>query len=517
MDNKDAERDITIDRDARINVTVNRAPGAADDVIELSHVFHNMKEKSRIYAWLIVLCMLVGLCAPLLMAQLDQKPLTVSAVVSLHYKVPVVDKRQIYYVDVSDLTAPDGTELDLNGVKSSYVLSNALEASTLSEPVSVSNLRRNIRIDRMLTEDSRRQQEVASGMVSAKNAAAYEQVRGIELKYENRFIVSLTNGFGDENSQKKTYLSDGELRCLLDRVVDQYNNYLVATYAPLKLPENRVALVDPDQQDILESLDMLSSALKDLDDYGKTMSEEVLTWRSGKTGYTLAELMTAVTQLREVRVDDLYSFVRTESLAKDTATMLSGYQYRLNTVLAAKKVQEENIATTQKILDEYKNDEIYVSMQESDSSRATRTTTDYYNLLILEQAANYEALAALETSAADYEDTIASLTANAGNEEMLTAAREELISCLASARELYRKIRDHMLEVFSSSFYTGYARHTSAQGKAASVFSKAVRNMVIGAALGAVVAFAAWFIAGLAPEFRLKRERDQLRKAVAEK
>ena len=41
--------------------------------------------------------------------------------------------------------------------------------------------------------------------------------------------------------------------------------------------------------------------------------------------------------------------------------------------------------------------------------------------------------------------------------------------------------------------------------------------MVIGAALGAVVAFAAWFIAGLAPEFRLKRERDQLRKAVAEK
>ena len=150
MDNKDAERDITIDRDARINVTVNRAPGAADDVIELSHVFHNMKEKSRIYAWLIVLCMLVGLCAPLLMAQLDQKPLTVSAVVSLHYKVPVVDKRQVYYVDVSDLTAPDGTELDLNGVKSSYVLSNALEASSLSQPVSVSNLRRNIRIDRML-------------------------------------------------------------------------------------------------------------------------------------------------------------------------------------------------------------------------------------------------------------------------------------------------------------------------------------------------------------------------------
>ena len=108
MDNKDAEREISIDRDARINVTVNRAPGAADDVIELSRVFHNMKESRRIYAWLIVLCMVVGLCAPLLMEQMNQKPLTVSAVVSLHWKVPVVEKRLTYYVDVFDLTAPDG-------------------------------------------------------------------------------------------------------------------------------------------------------------------------------------------------------------------------------------------------------------------------------------------------------------------------------------------------------------------------------------------------------------------------
>ena len=420
-------------------------------------------------------------------------------------------------MDVFDLTAPDGTELDLNEVKSSYVLSNALDAVTLSRPISVSNLRRNIRIDRILTEDSRRQQEVAAGMVSAKNSAAYEQVRGLDLKYENRFIVSLTNGFGDENSRSKIYLSDSELRCLLDHVADAYNDYLVRTYADTKLPENRVALVDPDQQDILEGLDLLSSALTDLYDYCRAMPEEVLLWRSGTTGYTLAELMTAVTQLREVRVDDLYSFVRTESIAKDTDAMLSGYQYRLNTVLANKKVQDENIATTQKILDEYKNDEIYVSMQESDSSRSTRTTTDYYNLLILEQAANYEVLAALETSAADYEDTIASLTANAGNEELLAAARDELVSCVESAKEMYRKIRDHMAEVFSASFYTGYARHTSAQGKTASVFSKAVRPMVIGAALGAVIAVVIWFIAGLAPEFRPKREKDRLGKAVADK
>ena len=55
---------VTIDKDAQINVVVNR-PADDEDTIDLGRVFHNMKVKSRIYAWVLILCMLVGFCAPL--------------------------------------------------------------------------------------------------------------------------------------------------------------------------------------------------------------------------------------------------------------------------------------------------------------------------------------------------------------------------------------------------------------------------------------------------------------------
>ncbi len=517
MDNKDAKIDrISIDKDANINVVVNRTPDPADDVIELNKVFHNMKERRRVYAWLLVLLMLVGLCVPLMLAQMNQKPLTVSSVVTLKYQVRRDNGKKITYTDLKDLSAPDGSRLDLNEVKSSYVLSNALAYAGLPKAVSVNNLRRNIRIERILTEDSRRQQEVVSGMIDSKNSGAYAQAQGLELTYENQFIVSLTNGFGDENSQKIIYLTDSELRFLLNQILDAYNDYLIRTYADLTLPEDKIALADPEALDVLECLDLVDAALEDLKVYCENKPQNVLEYRSYVTGYTLTELLEVLNLFRQERMDELYSFARTEAIAEVPETLISGYQYKLDSVDAKIKVQEGNINTVQGILDGYQNESIYVSVQESGTTKSATTTTDYYNQLILEQAANYETLADLEIKAANYRDTIGSLRLNAENDDLVAKANEELAGCIAGARAIYGKIREQMKEIFSASFYTEYLEHSSAQGKSASVFAKAVRNMAIGAVLGAVAGVAIWFIAGLVPEFRLRREKEQQGKAVTE-
>jgi hypothetical protein len=130
-------------------------------------------------------------------------------VVTLNYDVVQRDEDgEIVSTDpVQDLTSPDGGELDLNQITSSYVLQTALEGLTLSQPLALADLRDNIRIDRILTEDSRRQQEVASRMMDDKSAAAYAQVQSIDLTYINSFVVSLANGFG----LKAYELTDAEL------------------------------------------------------------------------------------------------------------------------------------------------------------------------------------------------------------------------------------------------------------------------------------------------------------------
>lgn len=521
MDRDDRQNDrvLSVDKDTQINVVVNN-PDLDDDTIDLGRVFHNVKLKSRIYAWVLLLCMAAGISASLLMYQLTKEPLTVSAVVTLDYDViqpieddEVVSPEDILTAPVTDLSAPDGTELDLNQITSSYVLQEALNGLELSHPLTLSNLRSNIHIDRILTEDSRRQQEVAASMIEDKNTQAYTQVQGIELTYDNRFVVSLTNGFGDEDSRVKYELTDAELRLILDRILDAYNRYLVSTYADIKLPDDEISVIDTEGLDILESLDLLRTAVQNLSDYCDDRPDAIKTYRSYRTGRSLNDLMEDLARVKSVNVDYLYSYVYANSIVRDRASMIINYQYQMRTAQTELDVVNENIATTQTILDNYKNDEIFVSMQESDTAKSTQTTTDYYNKLVLQQAKYYERAAELEATIADLKDKITSLTATSESSDA-TAAVEELARATELCHTAYENIRDQMEEITTSVFYTTYAEHSVAQGKTESFISAASKKMLIGAIAGIVIACGLWFLSALAPEFRSKKEESEEKEAA---
>ena len=245
--NEFEKKTLEIDKNAQINVMLN-TPDYTDYEIDLGRVFHNMKQMRRVYAWVIVLCLLVGVCAPLLLYQFSKPVLTVSSVVTLNY---AKDER---------LKAPDGTDLDLSQIVSSYVLQNALADLKLSKPVSISALRSNIKIDRILTDKSRQAQELAKKMDQEKNANVFNQLQSIDLEYVNRFVVSLTNSFDDGTGKNTIDLKDAELRLVLNRVLDAYNDYLILTYADQKLPEDRLSIIDLDRMDILESLEQMQTA-----------------------------------------------------------------------------------------------------------------------------------------------------------------------------------------------------------------------------------------------------------------
>ena len=345
----------------------------------------------------------MGICAPLLLYEFNKQPLTVSAVVTLKY--------QVGSSQVKDLTAPDGKQLDLNQITSSYVLHSALDGLALSQPVALTDLRDNIKIDRILTDDSRRQQEVASRMIDDKNSGAYTQVKNIDLTYINSFVVSLTNGFGT----KKTELTNTELRLVLDRVMAAYNDYLVTTYADVKLPDDEFSAIDINTLEIQESLDQLRTAVQNLYDFCSGKSAAIRTYRSWRTGLSLQDLMAQLETVRNVDVDYLYSYVYSNSISRSRDALITTYQYQLRNAQTRLDSINENIVTNQQILSTYKNDEIFVSMQESDAAKTTKTTTDYYNLLILEQANNYDRVAKLETEISDLTDKLVRLNESANS------------------------------------------------------------------------------------------------------
>ncbi len=517
---------VMIDKDAQINVVVNRS--SEDAAISMGRVFHNMKVKRRVFAWVLVLCLVLGICAPLLLYQFNRPFLTVSSVVTLKYEVPMVDvdgviiplaeytgsdEPIIVWQPVKDLTAPDGSELDLNAITSSYVLQQALNALDLSQAITLSALRRNISIEKVLSEKSRQAQELASKMTEDKSAEAYEQMQTMEIEYDNRFVVRLTNGFRDEDSKVKVEITDAELNALLDRILSAYNDYLVETYADVKIPNNLVAEIKTDELDLLESLDIFQTASDELYDYCNGQRNSVKVYRSSRDGRNLEDWMEAIQTNREVSIDNLYSFVYTNSIVKNPTEMLTTYENKQRDNERSKQEVNDKIEADVKTKTEnYKKPTVIVSMQESGAIKSTQKTPDSFNELILRLAKNYDKIVELEITADDLSNKIASLNKLSGSsasQENVDKATSELENAKITFDRLYNGILAHMEEVSKSAFYRNYASHTVPQGKLDNYLVANLKKMLIGAAVGFVIACGLWFLAALAPEFRRNQKDDK--------
>lgn len=493
MQNKEQQQNLpVIDKGAPIQVTLQREAVNTDEIeIDLVRVFETMKRRRRLFAWVLVLCLAVGACAPLVMYQFTKPPLTVASVVTL-----------------------TNASLDLNQITSSYVLQNALEGLALSQPVGAELLAANIGVQRVLTEGSAQQQEILKRMIENKSADAYQQVLQATPAYTNRFVVTLTNGFSPAGSRRKLYLADDELRQVLDRVLDAYNKYLVELYADTRMPLDEIGLIDPQETDLMESLDQLKLAMDDLYAYCNAKPENARAYRSWRTGRSLTDWMETLQTLRETCVDYLYAFVHTNSLARDVDALLTSYRFQLQEAQTQLDAVNGDIETLDRLVREYKNDEIFVTVLENDTTKSTTTNTDYYNEMILSQPANYERAARLETSIADIQDKISALEAAterdaAAQQDKIAQADAELDDVLSACHAAYEAITAHMEELVEQPVYTTFAEHTTAAGKTESFLTASMKKILTGLAAGAVVALGLWFLAGLAPEFTRRRKEDE--------
>ena len=514
------------EKDTRIQLVVNNQD-AEEDTINLGRVLHNAKVQARVFAWVLVFCILVGISAPLLLYQFNKPMMTVSSVVTLRYEVPnpayeAAEKRNDTQamkeldktIAVSELITPEGEDLDLSVVTSSPVLQQALSGLMLSVPVTIENLRDNITVTRVLTEDSSRTKEVLAGLAETKNADVYTRLESTEMKYQNRFIVSLTNGFGNTDSGARAELKEEELKILLNRVLDAYNDSLVKQWADLHLPEDKVSLIDSETQDLPEVLDSLNTALNDLYSYCEVQPDSVREYRSWQTGLNLNEWMDSIRTAQETAVDYLDAYVYAKGLIRDKDTVRLTFRYRLRTLQSDLDKVNEEIAANAELLKSYKNDEVYVSMQESDGSRSTKMTTDYYNDLILKQMEAYKQASELQTQIAETQNKLDRLNSSVKADE-ISEAETALENTVSTVRELYTGVRNHMTELFSSPLFTTWSEHSAPQGEAPNYLKVSAKKMLIGAGIGAVIALGCWFLAALAPEFRRGRKEEEKEAAKA--
>ncbi|MBR3108799.1 MAG: hypothetical protein IKH30_16685 [Clostridia bacterium] len=512
MDTNDRQLNALQDnKNQQINLVLN-TPESSDEVeIDLFRMFDTVKKSRRIYAWLLLLCIVAGICAPLLLYQISKPVQTVSSVVTLDY--------QVNGQPVTNITAPDGNPLDLTQILSSYVLSNALNGMKLSGPVTISSLRSNIKIERVLTDSSRRAQELAAQMKAEKNNEAFAQAQNVTLTYQNRFIVSLSNGFGKEESRTKVMLTDSELSVLLNRVIGAYNDYLAETYADMKLPADEFSVIEPDRLEVLDCLDQLRLAADNLYAYCSSKPRDIRTYRSWKTGHTLSDLMQSLETCIEVDIDYLYSYIYLNGLTRDKDTLLLNYQYRLRNTEINLETLNKNIETIDAILKNYKNDEIVVSWQENDASKTTSTPTEYFNQLVMQQVDHYKQAVLIKNRIDDLNHKIEKLSDTQERSLYAEASQEEITQNLKKAiencREIYKQIKAHMEDLQESSQYRNYFNSTNASGKTENFLTANIKKMVIGGVAGGVVGCGIWLLSALVNEFRHHSDKKNRKEAVA--
>ena len=482
-----------------VEVIVKNEHANEETEIDLVRVFENMGKKRRIYAWVMIVCMLIGIAAPLLVAELSEKTESVSAVISF------------LYPDATAQKAPDGSKLDMNVLTSSYILQKALSTTKLSEYVPINAVENNISVENLLSQDTRQKLEVIEKI--ATDGKNYDDILNLEYTYDGRYIITLKNGFSsDPESRKKTYLNGNELTELLNNIIAAYNLYFYETYLDFKLPDNTTSTYASENLDYIERLDNMLDLLKSLQKYCTDQKKaSYLDVRSASDGMSLTDINNCIKMVKDIEVDYLYAYVYYNGISKDPDSMLTKFSYLLRNSQYDLDRINDSINDNYALIKEYKNDKIVVSTADQGTNQVSSTVTDYYNELIKNQAGFYSDKAELSENIANINDKLSGFHSGKSKADQHTYVSKELASLTSICDTLYDLVDKHASEIIDSEFYrNSFFDYIGAQ-YANSPFLSAgtLKKVAIGAAAGLFIGLLIWGFDGLAAEFKRGSKKDE--------
>ena len=482
-----------IEQNKKVEVVVKRDNSAHAGELDLVRVFSNMGKKRRIYAWLILACMLIGLAAPLLMAQMKDRTEAVSIVINMLY--PSANKQ----------LAPDGSALDMNYIKSSYILQKALKKTQLSDEIPISALERNISIESLLTEDTRQMLEVVEKSLTENNKD-YSQVLDIDYEYEGKFIITMTNGFStDPEARTKKYLDGNQMSALINNIAEAYSEYFYDTYMDMRLPDNTLDSINNSELDYIERLDEIVTLLDSLSRYCEdTIKPKYLNSRSKNDGLSFRDIADCIRLVRDIDVDYLYAYVFFNNIAKDKRSMVTKYSYQLKNTQRSLSVILGNIKDNAALISEYKNEKINISSSDQEALQESLTVTDYYNSLIMSQSDNYKKKADLGEKIANLNDKITGFSTGSSASSQIEYVESELTNLVGICETLYKVTETHANEILKSDSYrNSFMNYIGAQFFKDSFFNASnIKKAIIGMVVGAFLAVAVWGMDGLIEELK---------------
>ena len=314
-------------------------------------------------------------------------------------------------------------------------------------------------------------------------------------------------------------------------MLDCYRSYFFEVYGYNKALGSAIAAIDYSTYDYAEAVDVFSTTLTTLADYLDQLAEEDTTrFRSNKTGYTFADLSSAVETIESMDLDLISSYITVNNVTKDRQALMTYYQYRVDSLRRKRNISQERLDTITESIDKYEKDSILIFGNGTDNVNTTYTqASEQYDKLISQKISAQKEVSTATQQIDFFETRIEAL------EDRSAASREKMERVEKDLADLNEKVNKLLDDVNATSdeYYENVAfgnaynvlvpASSSAMGFIRSLINGAMKPAVILEAVALLVYLCAAFIYGLRlekgklPEAETKPEEKSTEKQTEKK
>ncbi len=489
LESRKEETNITDSK--KIDLYINN--NDTNDGISIMNIFSFMRERFKIYIFVMLITLIVGILTPLLIYNFKNKKEASIAVLGLDY------------TGADEGLAPDGKKLDISYLKSSYIIQTALDNVVLTKNIGVSQVQSSLSITGVLTDETKQQQEILASLEEFKSNEYAKLIQNFTLKYRAQYIITLNNSF--KEGSKTISLPSNELNHLLSAIIDAYSNYFNVIYQDKALPSDYISAIDKETLDYLDTLDNIQDLLNYLETYCDEKAGYIKGFR-GSDGLSFSDLSSMIHTIKSNDIDYIYSYIYLNNISKDYYTQLNSYKYQKREAEFQLTEVNENIATTNNSIDNYKKDSVVISDPNNPHPEPITVTGDYYNELVTNLCDLNERKSYLEERIAVLTHRITVLEGAHASDEEITKASLYVDSAYNNASNIYNKVLNHASELFNSNAYKSYYMHYITTSESESLKDN-MKMFVIGIGAGLFVGLALWASDALLLEIKRSKKNEE--------
>lgn len=461
--------------------------------ISIIRMFSYMKQRFHIFIFVMLITLILGTLVAILMYGLKGRSETSIAILSLDYE------------NAEEGLAPDGSDLDISYLKSSYIIQNALNDVVLSKEVGVAQIQENLNIIGILSDQTKQQKEILESLEALRSSEYARLIKEFELKYRAQYIITLNNAFKNGNSKVK--LPSNELSNLLSAIINTYSKYFNETYQEVNNPNDYISAIDKNTLDYLDILDNVQTSLNYLEAFCNEKARIMPDFRTSD-GLSFSDLSSMIHTINNTDVEYIYSYIYLNNISKNYATQLTSYKYQKREATLELNEVNENITTVQASIDNYKPDKVVISNPETAATTTIDVISDYYNELVNNLTTLNERKSSLEEKITILNSKIAKLEGAPATDAQIASVEVYVDSVLYNASRMYDVVNSATNELYHSNAYESKYMHFITTYESDSLMSH-LKSFVIGGAAGLFVGVIIWGVDALIVEFKHSAKKEE--------